>query len=399
MVVRNRLAEGVGLIAGVAAMAMGGIAAGLELERRLINKRITRSTQVELEEFFALRSAGPSLTTANGVVLHTEVDEVSARGDDPPRTPRGGRKDTGEPARSSARGDDPPRTPRGGRKDTGEPARSSAEDLTVVWIHGYALNLDNWHFQRKHFRGRVRQVFYDLRSHGRSSRSAPERCRLDQLVVDLEQVLDEVAGPGPVVLIGHSMGGMTIMRLAASRPELFGSRVVGVGLLHTSAGQMADHSPIRGIPGRAFSRVAEPLMASLNRIPELVERTREAGSDLGYVATRRLAFASDVPPSYVEFVSEMLAQTPLDVVADFYPAFGELNEYEALAGLSRLPVLVIGGEDDLFTPVAHTDRITELLPDAVALRLPDCGHLGMIEHPDRVNQAVEDLLNRVRAGH
>jgi pimeloyl-ACP methyl ester carboxylesterase len=347
---RNRLAEGVALMAGIAAMAMGGIAAGLELERRLVSKRITRTPQAELAEFLALRSEGPTVTTADRVVLHTEVD------------------------------------------------KGPAEDLTVVWIHGYALNLDNWHFQRGHFRGRVRQVFYDLRSHGRSSRSAPEHCGLDQLAVDLEQVLDEVAGPGPVVLIGHSMGGMAIMRLAQSRPELFGSRVVGVCLLHTSAGELADHSPIRGILGRAFARMAEPLMASLNRIPELVQRTRRAGSDMGYVATRRLAFASDVPARYVEFVSEMLAQTPLDVVADFYPAFRELDEYEALAGLSTLPVLIIGGEDDLFTPVAHTDRIAEQLPDAVALRLPHCGHLGMIEHPDQVNEAVEDLLDRVRAG-
>ena len=346
---RNRLAEGVGLIAGAAALAMGGIAAGLELERRLVSKRISRSSQADLAQFFALRSAGPAVTTADGVVLHTEVDE------------------------------------------------GPADDFTVVWVHGYALNLDNWHFQRQHFRGRVRQVFYDLRSHGRSSRSSPERCRLDQLVVDLEQVLDEVVGPGPVVLVGHSMGGMTIMRLAQARPELFGTRIVGVGLLHTSAGEMANHSPIRGLPGRTFSRVAEPLMASLNRIPELVDRTRQAGSDLAFVATRRMAFASEVPASYVEFVSEMLAQTPLEVVADFYPAFAELNEYQALPGLSKLPVVVVGGEDDLFTPVEHTERITELLPDAVALRLPHCGHLGMIEHPDAVNEVIEELLDRVRA--
>ena len=60
---------------------------------------------------------------------------------------------------------------------------------------------------------------------------------------------------------------------------------------------------------------------------------------------------------------------------------------------------VVGGEDDLFTPVAHTDRITELLPDAVALRLKDCGHLGMIEHAEAVTELLEDLLDRVRAAH
>jgi pimeloyl-ACP methyl ester carboxylesterase len=348
MVARNRLAEGVGLIAGVAALAMGGVAMGLELERRVVSKRINRCTEAELEEFFSLRSDGPKLTTADGVVLHTEVDD------------------------------------------------GPAEEFTLLFVHGYALNLDNWHFQRKHFRGSVRQVFYDLRSHGRSTRSAGERCRLDQLAVDLEQVLEEVVGDGKVVMIGHSMGGMTIMRLAQSRPELFGARVVGVGLLHTSAGEMAHHSPIRGLPGRTFSRVAEPLMASLNRIPELVEHTRRAGSDLGYVVTRRMAFASDVPASYVEFVSEMLGGTPLEVVADFYPAFHELNEYAALAGIGLVPTVVVGGEDDMFTPVAHMDKITELLPDAVSLRLANCGHLGMIEHHEAVNGVLEELLDRVR---
>ena len=168
MVARNRLAEGVGLIAGVAALAMGGVARGLELERRLVSKRINRSSQSEISEFFSLRSDGPSVTTADGVVLHTEVDE------------------------------------------------GPADDFTLVLVHGYALNMDCWHFQRKHYQGLVRQVLYDMRSHGRSTRSAKERCRLDQLTVDLEQVLDEVVGDGPVVLLGHSMGGMTIMRLAQS---------------------------------------------------------------------------------------------------------------------------------------------------------------------------------------
>jgi pimeloyl-ACP methyl ester carboxylesterase len=347
-VARNRLAEGVGLVAGVAALAMGGLAAGLELERRLVSKRIGRSAQSEIAEFFSLRSDGPSVTTPDGVVLHTEVEE------------------------------------------------GPAEDFTLVLVHGYALSMDCWHFQRRHFRGKVRQVLYDLRSHGRSTRSAPDRCRLDQLAADLLQVLDEVVGDGPVVLVGHSMGGMTIMRLAQSRPELFGSRVVGVGLLHTSAGDLAQHSPIRAIPGPTFSRVAEPMLASLNRIPELVEQTRHAGSDLGYVVTRRMAFASDVPASYVEFTSQMLAETPLEVVADFYHTFDELDEYAALAGIGGVPTVVVGGEDDLFTPIAHTEKITELLPDAVSLRLPHCGHLGMMEHHEAVNEVLDDLLDRVR---
>ncbi len=161
---------------------------------------------------------------------------------------------------------------------------------------------------------------------------------------------------------------------------------------------MADHSPIRGLPGRAFSRIAQPIMAALNRIPEVVQQARSAGSDLGFVVTKRGSFGSDVPPSYVEFMIQMLGQTPLDVLADFYPAFAELDEYAAFDVLRRVETAVIGGEDDVITPVHHTDRIIEVLPDADVRRLAECGHMGIIEHHGAFNEVLDNLLARVRAG-
>jgi pimeloyl-ACP methyl ester carboxylesterase len=346
---RGRLAAGLGLVASFAALAAGGIAMGIELERRIVSKRIGRSSAADVEDFFSLRSDGPDVLTPDGVVLHTEVDD------------------------------------------------GPADDFTLLFVHGYGLNLDCWHFQRQHFRGQLRQIFYDQRSHGRSGRSEAELCRIPQLAEDLYQVLQEVAGETPVIMIGHSMGGMTIMRLAQSRPKLFGTQILGVALLCTSAGEMANHSPIRGIPGRTFHRVAEPLMAGLNRIPELVAQGRRAGSDLGYVVTRRLAFGPDVPPSYVDFASEMLAEIPLEVVADYFPAFEEVDEFRALEVLSAVPTVVVGGEDDVITPIEHTARIIDLLPKAEAIRVENCGHLGMIEKHDVFDDALDRLIERVRA--
>ncbi|HEY6684775.1 MAG TPA: alpha/beta hydrolase [Propionibacteriaceae bacterium] len=346
---RGRLAAGLGLVASFAALAAGGIAMGIELERRVVAKRIRRSSEANLEKFFSLRSDGPQVITPDGVVVHTEVDE------------------------------------------------GPSDDFTLVFVHGYGLNLDCWHFQRLHFRGRLREVFYDQRSHGRSSRSEAELCRIPQLADDLYQVLQEVVGDAPVILIGHSMGGMTIMRLAQSRPELFGSQILGVALFSTSAGELLNHSPIRGIPGRTFHRVAEPVMAGLNRLPELVAHGRRAGSDLGYVVTRRLAFGPEVPPSYVDFASEMLAHIPLEVVADYYPAFAEMDEFRALEVLSTVPTVVVGGEDDVITPIEHTARIIDLLPKAEAIRVENCGHLGMIEKHEIFNDALDRLIDRVRA--
>ena len=348
-----------GLAAGVLALAGGGIALGLELERRLVSRRLHADRdEVEEEPFFSLRSSGPTVITPDGVELHTEVDELPL--------------------------------------DGGESPRGSDDQLTLVLVHGYVLSLDCWHFQRKYFRNKVRIVLYDQRSHGRSSRSAGELCRVPQLADDLLQVLDEVAGDGPLVLVAHSMGGMTVMRLAQTHPELFGTRIKGVALFSTAAGEMADYSPIRGLPGRAFGMIAPPTMAALNRIPELVEKGRTAGSDLSFVVTKRGSFGSDVPAGYVEFMNEMLGQTPMSVISDFYPSFAELDEYAAFAVLSTVETAVIGGEDDSITPIKHTDKIIELLPGADVRRLADCGHMGIIEHHDVFNEVLTDLIARVR---
>jgi len=111
-----------------------------------------------------------------------------------------------------------------------------------------------------------------------------------------------------------------------------------------------------------------------------------------------MAFGSDdVPPSYVDFASEMLADIPLEVVADYYPAIGELDEYHALEIVSKVPTVIVGGENDMITPIEHTARIIESLPNAEAIRVPECGHLGMIEKHEIFNAALDRLEERVRA--
>jgi len=110
-----------------------------------------------------------------------------------------------------------------------------------------------------------------------------------------------------------------------------------------------------------------------------------------------MAFGSDVPSSYVDFASEMLAEIPLEVVADYYPAFKELDEYQGLEILSAVPTVVIGCENDMITPIEHTARIIEVLPKAETIRIENSGHLGIIEHHDIFNGALDRLLARVRA--
>jgi pimeloyl-ACP methyl ester carboxylesterase len=346
---RQLAAGGLGLF-GVGA-AVGG-ALGVALENMLVGRTRLRRDPEAREPLGRLPASGRTLRADDGVLLQVE--------------------EAGEP--------DAP--------------------LTVVFCHGYTLEMACWHYQRRDLADmrnpRLRLVFYDQRSHGRSGRSDPERATIDQLGADLRRVLDVVVPHGPVVLVGHSMGGMTILSLASQAPELFGPRVVGVGLVATSAGQLAEVT--LGLPATlasAFLRVAPRTVEEVQRQAELVERGRVLASDVGFLLARRLNFGSRrVSPSLVAFTERMISATPAEVIADFFPTFVSHDKLAAVPVLERVATLVVAGESDLLTPVEHSRAIAEALPDAELVVLPGAGHMVMLERHQEVSDALERLVRR-----
>jgi pimeloyl-ACP methyl ester carboxylesterase len=274
-----------------------------------------------------------------------------------------------------------------------EPQVPDPAPLTVVFSHGYALNLDSWHYQRLALRDRYRLVFWDQRGHGRSGTGAAGSSTIDQIGEDLAAVIDAVAAQGPLVLLGHSMGGMTVMALAGSRPELFTERVLAVGLISTSAGGLGGVDLGLAGLGRLGMRMAPAAARALARQPNLVARGRRLGSDLEGLLVRRYSFASSVPPQLISFAAKMIAQTRMEVISDFLPTFNSHDKRKALDVLQGHEVLVMAGDSDLITPAAHSDDIVRLLPGAEYIVVQHAGHLLPLEHPDLVNAHLEELID------
>ena len=338
---------------GLAAAGLAAVATGVVVERRVVRAR--REGGAEADRLGALHSPRREVTCTDGVVLHVEVDEV---------TPY----------------------------DGGERRRS--DDPTLVFVHGYALNLDCWHFQREAFRGKYRMAFYDQRSHGRSARSDREHATIEQLGDDLATVIEEVAPDGDVVLVGHSMGGMSIIALAERHPELFAQRVKGVALVSTTAGGLRPHRILgRWVPDRLGTVVAPRVIAALAMAPELVDSARRSGSNIGFLVADMFAFgSSDVPAAQVEFLDEMLAGTSFDVVAEFFPNFSQLDKFDHLSALGKMPTTIICGTKDKLTSVGHSRKMAQRLPDAVLVECAGAGHMVIFEAQERVNAALEDLV-------
>jgi pimeloyl-ACP methyl ester carboxylesterase len=99
-----------------------------------------------------------------------------------------------------------------------------------------------------------------------------------------------------------------------------------------------------------------------------------------------------VDPAVERFAERLIEATPIDVVAEFYPAFTEHEKGDALAVLDGLPALVLAGDKDLLTPSAHSAEIAERLPEATLVVVPGAGHLVIMERAELVNAALARLI-------
>ncbi|MGP8000269.1 MAG: alpha/beta fold hydrolase [Streptosporangiaceae bacterium] len=358
-------------ITGVAGLAAGAVAAGagavLAAERIAIGRaQLLRGTS-EPENFGGLRGRALTVLADDGVPLHVEID-------DPP-----------DPGPAS-------------QPDTELPP------VTVVFCHGYTLNQDCWHYQRRDLRGRYRLVFWDQRDHGRSGRSPGGRsASIDQLGADLGRVIAAVApGDLPVILVGHSMGGMTIMALAGQHPELFGSKVIGVGLISTTASGLDRGSPWMPGLARPVLRRALPVVlrgAATGYRAVLVERGRQLASDVSFLSTRFVGFGdSRVNPDVVDFLEQMIRDTPIEVIAAFSDALYAVDLRGTLPTVGRVPVVIITGDKDrLISPSLGLELAAEI-PGAELAWVSGAGHAVILEAPEVVDEAITGLIARAEAG-
>ena len=105
----------------------------------------------------------------------------------------------------------------------------SEPEPTVIFVHGFCLDMGTFHFQRRVLDGgEYRMVLYDQPGHGKSGRLSDGEYDLPALGEALRDVIRETTTPdSDIVLVGHSMGGMAIMACAERYPEIFANREIG----------------------------------------------------------------------------------------------------------------------------------------------------------------------------
>jgi pimeloyl-ACP methyl ester carboxylesterase len=255
---------------------------------------------------------------------------------------------------------------------------------TVVLAHGYTQQMRMWAYQVHDLSERYRVVLYDQRGHGASAWAPPATYTVASLGDDLHAVLTAcVPADQRAVIVGHSMGGITIMSWAARHPEEVG-RAAAVVLVNTLASELARHvrfvgraAPVRGaVTSMVRKQLLAIAMAGARRPVRLLA--------LGKVAHR----------VHLDAILEFLRATPAPVMREF---MRDMFAMDLTSHLDRLtvPALVIGGEADGLVPPIHNRNLEAALPSLDKLvMLPGSGHMSPWEERAVVSDLIADAALR-----
>jgi pimeloyl-ACP methyl ester carboxylesterase len=274
--------------------------------------------------------------------------------------------------------------------------------VTLVLAHGWTLAQAAWDdvaelLTPRVAAGELRLIRYDQRGHGRSTWGSPTEpvpdVTIDRLGADLGELLDQLVPEGPVVLGGHSMGGMTIMCLAAERPELFGDRVRGVALVSTSAGDLQPEPTTRA--ERIRQRLTPGALTAALAAARVIEKLRQKlppAHPRHQKMVRDLLYGADASDAMVLAGAEIMHASTVRAFTAFLPALGAHDKRQELAALGRVPVEILVGDTDKLTPERHSAQLAEVLPEAHLQVVPRTGHMLTQERPRLVGDAIGRLL-------
>jgi pimeloyl-ACP methyl ester carboxylesterase len=267
--------------------------------------------------------------------------------------------------------------------------------LTVVFAHGFCLRMGAFHFQRMRLSDewgpQVRMIFYDQRGHGRSGEAPPETYTVTQLGKDLETVLQVIAPHGPIVLVGHSMGGMTVLSHARQFPRHYGGRITGAALIASAAEGVAQ-SPL----GEILNNPAlEAVRRAARSAPKLAQRGRNVTRSVIGPILRAASYSDvNVSRSVVGFSEKMMLDTPIPTMVEFLRALEVHDETAGLRTLTKIPTLIVCGDHDLLTPAEYSKRMADALPDSELVIVGRAGHLVLLATPEPINDGLVRLVKR-----
>lgn len=228
---------------------------------------------------------------------------------------------------------------------------------TVLFIHGAGGGQYTWSYQKGYFEKQFNPIVIELPGHGESGGDGEEKIeRYAEHVYTFIKAL----GLQKVFLVGHSMGGAIVQKLALTHLDI----IKGIVLVGTGARLKVLPVILDGIK---------------NDFDETVQRINQ------------FAYSQKAPSDLLEKGVLGMRQCRAEVIyGDFLACdrFDIINEVEKMA----LPTLILCGEDDQLTPLKYSQFLQSQIKGSKLEVLPNAGHMVMMESPKGFNEKIKEFL-------
>jgi pimeloyl-ACP methyl ester carboxylesterase len=241
----------------------------------------------------------------------------------------------------------------------------------ILMLHGAGMDHTVWSMQARYFAHHGFSVLaVDLPGHGRSEGPAPESI---PDVADWCLAALDAVGAGEVVVMGHSMGSLIALEVAAR----LGARAKALALLG-SVPEMKVHPDLLGAARTGNHMALETMVGwGVGKRAQIGGHRAPGAWVCG--ASMRLLEAGD----YAVLASDLAA-------CDAYGAA------LATAATVTCPALVLSGSDDKMTPAKLSRPLVDALPDVRTVVLPRAGHMMMIEQPDESLDVLAEFFGAIK---
>ena len=268
---------------------------------------------------------------------------------------------------------------------------------TLLLTHGWSLDTSAWDYAKADLARRYRIVAWDLPGLGKSKGPSNADFSLEKMAHDLEAVLRATDNGSPVILVGHSIGGMILQTFCRLHPEHLSQSVRGLALVHTTY-----TNPLRTITASGLATALEtPLIVPMNYLTIILAPLAWLSNWQSYfngslhIWTRLVSFAGHQSWSQIDHGARLAAVAWPATVARGNLAMLKFDAEQTLPNV-QVPVLVVVGAHDRVTRPVASQRIELLLPNDRPMTI-DGGHLGYWELSERVVDALRDFAEHVFA--
>ncbi|MET4025546.1 abhydrolase domain-containing protein 6 [Marinobacter sp. MBR-99] len=250
-------------------------------------------------------------------------------------------------------------------------SKEAVEGDTLVLIHGFGANKDNWTRLAKEFKGEFNVYAIDLPGHGDSSKPLDIGYRFEDQVNYLNQILAEL-GVSQFHMMGNSMGGAITALYAATHPDQ-----IQTAVLFDPAGIFEYESEL-----------VDLVMEGDN--PLIPKKEGDFDKLLDFALEKR-----PFVPWPIFDVMEEKAIANREVNEVIFAAIRDTGfEPDFRNAITRIqaPVLVVWGKLDRVIDYRNADVFVDAIPNARKVILDDVGHAPMVEVPEESAQLFREFM-------